>query len=312
MRRIPAETSISVKLLDYTRPCWLLAGAAAKMSASRRGVSESLSLEAGRLEEWVERVVLQGFTSVLEHCKYTFEVVCSRVCSHQLVRHRVASYTQQSMRWSEGFLREMVLAVCEALGRSCPPRPRSRSDYLAYASVLEEALGALGDAELLEAATRAYVIPPSVTGCGARLREHLSALYRATAAYYRLLAMGVPREDARYAIPHSVKTRILVTMNARELLEVFLPLRLCTRAQWEIRAVAWAVLRELRRVEPLLWQWAGPRCLRLAQLAGARCTLDELMEGRCRLPLEKCPEGVAREAIPRCVRAAAEAATPPW
>ncbi len=248
--------------------------------------------------------MLRGFTSVLEHCKYTFEAVCSRVCSHQLVRHRVASYTQQSMRWSEGFLRSMVLKAAGFLGEDAPPRPTSREDYLRYARVLGRAVERLDARELLEAAREAYVIPPSILGCKERLEVHLVALYRATSAYYRLLYLGVPREDARFTIPHSVKTRVLVTMNARELLEVFLPLRLCTRAQWEIRTVAWLLLRELRRAEPILWKWAGPRCLRIAQLAGAECTLDDVLEEKCKLPLERCPEGVPADRIPACIRAA--------
>ncbi len=300
---------VCVDLIEYTRPCWRLAAAAAKMSASRRSAREALSMDAESAEKWLHIIVTGGFTSVLEHCKYTFEVVCSRVCSHQLVRHRVASYTQQSMRWSEGFLRSMVLKVAGALGKSVPGKPGARGDYLRYAEVLEEALGVLTVDKLLEAAREGYVIPPSVARSSARLRVHLDVLYRATAAYYRLLYLGAPREDARFLIPHSVKTRLLVTMNARELLDVFLPLRLCTRAQWEIRTVAWLLLAELRRVEPILWRWAGPRCLRVAQLAGAECTLDDVLGGRCQLPLERCPEGVPAEGIPACIRAAMSTTT---
>ncbi len=274
------------------------------MSASRRSTREALSMEARDAEEWLHVIVTRGFTSVLEHCKYTFEVVCSRVCSHQLIRHRIASYTQQSMRWSEGFLRSMVLKAAEALGESIPVKPGARRDYLRYAEVLERAARVLTVEKLFEAAREGYVIPPSVSRSAEKLRVHLDAIYHATAAYYKLLYLGVPREDARFAIPHSVKTRVLVTMNARELLDVFLPLRLCTRAQWEIRIVAWLLLGELRRVEPLLWRWAGPRCLRVAQLAGAECTLDDVLEERCKLPLERCPEGIPADRIPACIRAA--------
>jgi len=71
--------------------------------------------------------------------------------------------------------------------------------------------------------------------------------------------MGVPREDARYVLPNAVATRMVVTMNARELLHVF-RLRCCQRAQWEIRAVAYLMLRECRKVAPLLFAKAGPPC----------------------------------------------------
>ncbi|AEM38720.1 thymidylate synthase, flavin-dependent [Pyrolobus fumarii 1A] len=298
---------ITTRLVEYTRPCWLYAAAAAKMSASRRSFTEALSMNTYEAEVWLHSIILHGFTSVLEHCKYTFEVVCSRICSHQLVRHRIASYTQQSMRWSEGFLRDMALEACKVVGMSCPEKPRTREDYRLYSRALSEFSELInnGDVELREAlnvVSKGYVIPPWLEG--AALREMLSALAISTSTYYRLLSSGVPREDARFVIPNAVKTRLVVTMNARELLEVFLPLRLCTRAQWEIRLVAWSMLEELRRVEPLLWRWAGPRCLRVAQLAGAECTLDKLLEGNCKLPVDKCPEGVPRAAIPDCVKRA--------
>lgn len=61
-------------------------------------------------------------------------------------------------------------------------------------------------------------------------------------------------------LPQAVKTRLLISMNARELLEVFIPLRTCARAQWEIRMVAWQMLSEVSRAEPLLFKYTGPLC----------------------------------------------------
>ena len=301
------STGVCVELVSGTFPCSRVAAAAAKMSASRRSFRESLSMRADRVEEWLSVVVTHGYTSVLEHCVYTFEVVCSRVCSHQLVRHRIASYTQQSMRWSEGFVRDAVLCAAGVLGLRLPASPGGRSDYLAYSEAAGEVaerveLGALDARTLLGCTVRGFVVPPSVAGDPGKLRMFQASVYRSVSTYYRLLYEGVPREDARFAIPHAVKTRILVSMNARELLDVFFPLRLCTRAQWEVRSVAWLMLGELVSREPLLWRYAGPRCLRLAQLAGEPCTLEELLAGRCPLGTRRCPEGVSSDAIPECVR----------
>ncbi len=67
--------------------------------------------------------------------------------------------------------------------------------------------------------------------------------------YYKLLEAGVPEEDARYVLPNGVNTNIIVTMNARELYNFF-ALRLCSRAQWEIRQVAWKMLEEVKKVHP--------------------------------------------------------------
>ena len=301
------SSGVCVELVSGTFPCSRIAAAAAKMSASRRSFRESLSMRSDRVEEWLEVIVTRGYTSVLEHCVYSFEVVCSRVCSHQLVRHRIASYTQQSMRWSEGFARDTLLCTASLLGVAVPERPESRDDYLAYSKLAMEAAaslegGSLSPREALRCARRGFIIPPSIAGGGERLLVFLASVYRGLGGYYRLLYEGVPREDARFAIPHAVKTRILVTMNARELLDVFFPLRLCTRAQWEIRSVAWLMLHELLSREPLLWRYAGPRCLRLSQLAGTPCTLAELLEERCPPGITRCPEGVPRHAISGCVK----------
>ena len=78
--------------------------------------------------------------------------------------------------------------------------------------------------------------------------------------YERLLADGVHEEDARYVLPQGVASRLVVTMNARELRHFF-ELRCCLRAQFEIRALAWLMLAKAKAVAPLLFENAGPVCL---------------------------------------------------
>ncbi|HID65484.1 MAG TPA: hypothetical protein EYP32_00740, partial [Aquificaceae bacterium] len=65
---------------------------------------------------WLKLIIHNGYTSVLEHAVYTFEAVCSRVCTHQLVRHRIASYTQESMRRSKVLVDRMVDELASLLG----------------------------------------------------------------------------------------------------------------------------------------------------------------------------------------------------
>ncbi|MDR2201325.1 MAG: FAD-dependent thymidylate synthase [Clostridiales bacterium] len=67
-------------------------------------------------------------------------------------------------------------------------------------------------------------------------------------------------EDARFVLPNACETQLIVTMNARELLHFF-SLRCCNRAQWEIRSVAWQMLRAASEVAPNLFASAGPACL---------------------------------------------------
>jgi thymidylate synthase (FAD) len=75
-----------------------------------------------------------------------------------------------------------------------------------------------------------------------------------------MMAAGVPAEDARYILPNATGTKIMVTMNARELLHFF-RLRCCERAQWEIRDLAVEMLRLVKGVAPIIFRDAGPGCL---------------------------------------------------
>lgn len=156
-------------------------------------------------------VVSRGHHSVLEHAVFTFLVEgCSRVCTHQLVRHRMASYSHRSHR---------------------------------YTPISAEA----------------FTIPPSVAGNPEAQRLYEEHISRSVELYRKLMDMGIPREDARFLVPQAVSSPILVSMNARELLHFF-GLRLCLRAQWEIRQVAALMLNEVRRVAPVIFENAGPRC----------------------------------------------------
>nr|WP_319002026.1 FAD-dependent thymidylate synthase [Clostridium tagluense] len=67
-------------------------------------------------------------------------------------------------------------------------------------------------------------------------------------------------EDARYVFPNACATKIIVTMNARELIHFFNQ-RCCTRAQWEIRQMAKIMLMQARKVAPVLFKYAGPSCV---------------------------------------------------
>lgn len=83
----------------------------------------------------------------------------------------------------------------------------------------------------------------------------------ATIMYNKLIEMGIPKEDARYVLPQNVTTKMLMTMNARELGHFF-SIRCCNRAQWEIREMADQMLRILVAQWPELFGQCGPGCIR--------------------------------------------------
>jgi thymidylate synthase (FAD) len=77
--------------------------------------------------------------------------------------------------------------------------------------------------------------------------------------YNKLIEMNIPSEDSRYVLPNATCTNIIVTMNARSLLNFF-ELRCCLHAQWEIRILANLMLKELKKKAPIIFKNAGPSC----------------------------------------------------
>ncbi len=105
-----------------------------------------------------------------------------------------------------------------------------------------------------------YVVPPSIRELGPEAVESYCAQMEQIGQWYAQWMEKVPKEDARFLLPNAASTRMLVTMNARELLHFF-SLRCCNRAQWEIREVAWRMLYLAREAAPDLFHRAGPACL---------------------------------------------------
>lgn len=110
-----------------------------------------------------------------------------------------------------------------------------------------------------------YIVPPSVKKLGREACEEYGSEMRQMHEWYKKwLDRTGSAEDARFVLPNAAETRLIVTMNARELLHFF-NLRCCGRAQWEIRKLAWAMLALARKAAPRLFQSAGPACV------GGRC-----------------------------------------
>ncbi|MEM3204469.1 MAG: FAD-dependent thymidylate synthase, partial [Saccharolobus sp.] len=91
-----------VRLVSYSPDGEKVVAIAAKMSRSRKGWDyHEKEMTDEEIETWIRDAILHGYWSVLEHSVYTFSIEgISRVASHQLVRHRIASYTQMSHRFA--------------------------------------------------------------------------------------------------------------------------------------------------------------------------------------------------------------------
>ena len=285
---------VKVKLIAYSKP--IAEGVAKHLPVLAFKVSTG-KLHDHSLEyylsdkypkEKVKRILLSSveFPSILEHITFTFIVEdISRVCSHQLVRHRLASFTQESQRYSESYMKRLVERIVKAYlgkelklqqGSSIPLRHnylkigidelRKMYEHKRYSDIIEvflnqsslkyssgESIRVCYDMRndykkvLLEAVNEAFVLPESIKDedkiC---LAEDL---LRTVQRYYELVSSGVKYEDARFVIPQAVKTRLMVTVNLRELLHMAC-LRLSPKAQWEIRKVVELMIEEIEEIIP--------------------------------------------------------------
>ncbi len=111
-----------------------------------------------------------------------------------------------------------------------------------------------------------YIVPPAIHALGGDAVKEFEAQMAQMQRWYdgwrqRLGDGESSNEDARFVLPGACETRLMLTMNARELMNFF-SLRCCNRAQWEIRALAWRMLSLVCGVAPALFGGAGPACVR--------------------------------------------------
>ena len=173
----------------------------------------------------VRKLVSMGHLSTLEHVTFTFAIEgVSRVLTHQLVRHRIASYSQQSQRYVKEHDFETIVPA------SIASKPEAKAKF-------------------------------------DKLMTEIQAMYD------EFIALDIPAEDARYILPNATETKIVCTFNARSLLNFF-SLRCCTRAQWEIRALANEMLRQCQAVAPVIFENAGPTCVSEGVCPRALCLAD--------------------------------------
>ena len=186
-----------VSILTYTpEPEWLIAYAG--RVCYRSGDTDDD-------QRFIKRRIEQGHQSILEHASVTFEIGgISRACSHQLVRHRIASFSQESQRYV----------------------------YMT------------GDSDV--------VIPPKIQMSESE-RIFYDAIDASLDAYRKLVQAGVPREDARFVLPNAMATRLVTTMNFRELRHFF-DVRLTPQAQWEIKEVAKRMLHSVKAIAPSVFE----------------------------------------------------------
>ena len=202
---------MEVKLIGISPDPEKIPAMAALLTHSQSTPKKLMDQPEKKYRAVLKEVLKLGHTSVIEHTSFTFAISgVSRSLTHQLVRHRIASYAQQSQRY-------------------------------------------------VNLTNPSFVVPPTI-----KKNEKMKNAYEKTMQiiwdeYNKLLSMDIPAEDARYILPNATRTNIMVTMNARSLLNFF-ELRCCLHAQWEIRTLANKMLQLVKKEAPLIFDKAGPSC----------------------------------------------------
>ena len=225
------------KLITHTPDAEKLVAEAAKLCYAKSDIDTlDKNLTPDKVESFLKMLGDLGHESPVEHASFTFAIEgISRALLAQITRHRIASFSVQSQRYvrEKGF--EYVV----------PPEidkiPAARAKFI----------------QAMEDDQRTY--------------EELTAVLME--GYLKeLLEQGVPEkaarskaekhaiEDARYVLPNACATRIVMTANARSL-KNFFRLRCCNRAQWEIRALAEKMYKQVYAVAPTLFGHCGPACV---------------------------------------------------
>jgi thymidylate synthase (FAD) len=187
----------------------------AHTAETNTGLEDEIPLDSQRVEALLQRALELEHLDILEHGLLTFDLQhVSRACTHQLVRHRLASFSQQSQRY---------VKITRSHGHIKPPAIR---EDLKIPIQIRDKSFEMSFEDMIDAASQ--------------MEEGL-------------LEAGVKAEDARYVRPNAAFTNIVTSMNPRQLLHV-LQLRCAPDAQWEIRDMAWAMFACAKLVAPNIFK----------------------------------------------------------
>lgn len=227
----------NVILLAHTPSPEHTVASAAKLcysSSTITGLTDNLTDE--KAASFVEMLSEIGHESPIEHASFTFGIEgVSRSLLAQITRHRMASFSVKSQRYVREGSFEYVT----------PPEIASDPEAKRiYDEIMAE------DQERYDRLTEILK---------AKHKKEFAAQGKDEKTADRL-AEKKAIEDARFVLPNACETQMVMTMNARSLMNFF-RIRCCRRAQWEIRDIAEQMLSLVIKVAPNLFKNAGPSCI---------------------------------------------------
>ncbi len=168
-------------------------------------------------EKFIANILKRGHESVIEHESVTVKVICDRGVTHEIVRHRVASYSQESTRYCN----------------------YSKDKFQNQISVIDLSTGFSYDLDNL-ADSKKYQI----------WRDAMETSER---YYFQMLEAGASPQEARSVLPNSLKTELVMTMNLREWRHFF-RLRIDGGAHPQMRELAILILEVFKEKLPVFFQ----------------------------------------------------------
>lgn len=228
---------MKVTLLAHSPSPERVVAAAAKLCYAADSTPEKLfdGLTEDKTAAFVEKLAALGHESPIEHVSFTFGLEgVSRTLLAEITRHRIASFSVQSQRYVKKGKVSVIIppAIAEDAEACAIFEQTMAADWQAYNQL----------ADILQKKHYAAFLANGDSEKAAASKAEKRAI-----------------EDARFVLPNACDTQMILTMNARSLLNFF-RLRCCNRAQWEIRAVAEEMLRLVCEVAPTLFAAAGPPC----------------------------------------------------
>ena len=169
-------------------------------------------------EETVEKIMRLGHLSVIEHVTVTVNIICDRGVTHELVRHRLASYSQESSRFcnysGDKFGRELTFIRPSWVVATSSEEPVDESE---------------------------------------KYQDWLAHMFACEKAYMAMLDHGASAQEARAVLPNSLATKIAMTANLREWIHVF-RLRVALPAHPDMRQVMKPILMDMLDEYPHVFQ----------------------------------------------------------
>jgi thymidylate synthase (FAD) len=162
---------------------------------------------------FIKMLLKSGHESVLEHEKITVRVICDRGVTHEIVRHRIASYSQESTRYcnySDNKFGKEISVIAPCFWNSGGKEDKEK--YAVWKRMIEEA----------------------------------------EKAYMKIIELGGSPQEARSVLPNSLKTEIVITMNLREWRHFF-KLRTSNVAHPQMQEIAKPLLDEFKKRIPVIF-----------------------------------------------------------